>query len=88
MVRVTKHLILMRKKKTQPGKYSQPHREAGLEIINLEAVLRPQQNLRGLLKKTKARTWAKGRGTREPRQGRCNRHILRRNNRASLTPCS
>ena len=41
---VTKHLISKRKRKTQPGKYSQLHQEAGLEIKTLETVLRHQYN--------------------------------------------
>ena len=36
---VTKHLISKRKGKTQPGKYSPLHQEAGLEIKTLETLL-------------------------------------------------
>ena len=73
-----KHLISKRKRTTQPGKYTQLHQEAGLEIRNLETVLHHQYNLKGLLKEEKGKNWAKSRGKREPRQGRCNRHRLRR----------
>ena len=56
---VTKHLISERKRKMQPGKYSQLHQEAGLENRTLEIVLRHQYNLRGLLKKGKGKNWGK-----------------------------
>ena len=55
---VTKRLMSKPKWKTQPGKYSQLHQEAGLEIGTLDTV-RHQYNLRGLLKKGKGKNWGK-----------------------------
>ena len=55
----TKHLISKRKRKKQPGTYSQLHQEAGLKNETLETVLRHQYNLRGLLKKGKYKNWGK-----------------------------
>ena len=52
---VTKHLISKRKRKTQPGKYSPLHHEAGLKIETLATALRHQYNLRELLKKRKGK---------------------------------
>ena len=56
---VTKHLVLRRKRKTQPEKYCELHRESGLEIKTLETVLRYQYNLRGLLRKRKGQNLGK-----------------------------
>ena len=86
---VTKHLISKRKWKTQPGKYSQLHQEAGLEIRTLETVLRHQYNLRGLLKKGKGKNWGK-----RQRKARAKAKMVQQthteeellNNRVSLPP--
>ena len=86
---VIKHLISKRKKKTQPGKYSQLHQEAGLENKTLETVLRHQYNLRGLLKKGKGKNVGKRQRkarTKASKVQQAETEEERLNNRATLPP--
>ena len=59
VLRVTKHLITKRKRKTQLGDYSVLHQEPPHEIESLEIALRHQGNLKALLKKGKGKNLGK-----------------------------
>ena len=59
VLRVTKHLISKRKRKTQLGDYSALRQEPACQIKSLDIVLRHKGKLKALLKKIKGKKFEK-----------------------------